>query len=245
MKVSCIIPAFNEKRTIRQIIKSIKKVKGIDEIIVVDDGSTDSTYKYAKSIGVKIIKHGTNKGKGAAIKTGLTHSSGDIILFLDADITRLNHLKISKMINILRSKKAEVVIGTYNANCYQTFTELVYKPLMSLLFPEVISNIKCGHLSGERGFLKSVINRLQLRDGFDLETAMNIELTFMKPSPKIAFVSIGNLMLRPKGYQNSMEVIAYSIIGFAKKYNRINRLDSSSFVKVSKLLYDSVRSVKA
>jgi glycosyltransferase involved in cell wall biosynthesis len=57
MKISCIIPAFNEESTITNVIKNVKKVNVIDEIVVVDDGSTDNTYKNAKSEGVKVIRH--------------------------------------------------------------------------------------------------------------------------------------------------------------------------------------------
>jgi len=64
MKISCIVPAFNEESTISDVLKNIKKVKTIREIIVVDDGSTDNTFRQAKSEGVKVIRHSSNKGKG-------------------------------------------------------------------------------------------------------------------------------------------------------------------------------------
>jgi len=93
MGVSCIIPACNEESTIINVIKNVKKVKVIDEIIVVDDGSTDKTYDYAKSEGARIIRHAKNKGKGAAIKTGISHSKSDILLFLDADLRSISPKK--------------------------------------------------------------------------------------------------------------------------------------------------------
>ncbi|HLC96456.1 MAG TPA: glycosyltransferase family 2 protein [Candidatus Nanoarchaeia archaeon] len=116
MKVSCIIPAYNEQSTIVRVIAVVKKVKAINEIIVVDDGSTDQTYEYANTQGVKVFKHPKNRGKGAAIKTGMTHCKGDFILFIDADITNLDGNKIINMIIPLKSRKADVVIGTYKFN---------------------------------------------------------------------------------------------------------------------------------
>ena len=87
MKISCIIPAYNEESTIRNILETLKKVRSIDEIIVVDDGSTDRTYKYAKSEGVKVARHKKNRGKGAAIITGFDRASeiADWAITIDAD----------------------------------------------------------------------------------------------------------------------------------------------------------------
>ena len=178
---------------------------------------------------------------GAQRNFGLSKATGDWILFIDADITNLDSSKIINMIKLLKSRKTDVVIGTYKFNCCQTFTEVIYKPLMNLFFPEVLLKIREGHLSGERGFTRKVLEKLHLKDGFDLESVMNIELTFMNPSPRIAFVNLGDIKLRPKGYQKSMEKIAYSIINEAKKYKRINRLKTSSFVKCSRLLCMSVK----
>src|SRR3989339_361562 len=109
MKISCIIPAFNEESTIINVIKNVKKIKVINEIVVVDDGSTDNTYKNAKSEEVKVIKHAQNKGKGAAIKTGVSHSSGEIILFLDADLYSISPKKIASILQPLENDEADFV----------------------------------------------------------------------------------------------------------------------------------------
>src|SRR3989338_9102858 len=98
MKVSCVIPEFNESATITKVLSTLKKVKTISEIIVVDDGSSDNTYRLAKSAGVRVLRHRTNKGKGRAIKTGFLHANGDIILFLDADIYNLTPRKVTSII---------------------------------------------------------------------------------------------------------------------------------------------------
>lgn len=92
MKLSIIIPVFNEKNTIGEVIKKIEKVAlPIEkEIIVVDDGSFDGTFEILKQLREKINfileRHPKNQGKGAAIKTGLSLSSGDFILIQDADL---------------------------------------------------------------------------------------------------------------------------------------------------------------
>ena len=83
--VAIIIPAHNEEEGIAEVINGIKQLNEEYEIIVVDDGSTDNTYKLASETGVKIIHHPYNKGYGAALKTGIRDAKADVLLFMDAD----------------------------------------------------------------------------------------------------------------------------------------------------------------
>ena len=85
MKISIIIPAYNEEKKIQDVIDDIKNTRINDEIIVVDDGSSDNTFELAKRTGVKVFRHSYNRGYGAAIKTGIRNASGDVVLFIDAD----------------------------------------------------------------------------------------------------------------------------------------------------------------
>jgi glycosyltransferase involved in cell wall biosynthesis len=85
MKVSIIIPAYNEEETIAQVIKGINNLDLQCEVIVVDDCSQDSTSELAGAAGATVVRHLYNKGNGASIKTGARHAQGDILLFLDAD----------------------------------------------------------------------------------------------------------------------------------------------------------------
>ena len=89
MKLSVIIPVYNEVQTIQEIIERVKQVRFEKEIIVVDDGSTDGTRDLLKQQGeggVTILFHESNQGKGAAIRTAITHISGDIAIIQDADL---------------------------------------------------------------------------------------------------------------------------------------------------------------
>ena len=90
MKLSIIIPIYNEENTISKIVDIIKKIdlgKIDKEIVVVDDGSNDNSLNVLKTIkNIKLIAHQRNKGKGAAIKTAIKHSTGDIIIIQDADL---------------------------------------------------------------------------------------------------------------------------------------------------------------
>lgn len=87
MTISIVLPAKNEAAVIGQTIEKIKNLQMIDkiEIIVVNDGSTDSTQEVAEQAGARVILHPYSKGNGAAIKTGARSAIGDIIVFMDAD----------------------------------------------------------------------------------------------------------------------------------------------------------------
>jgi glycosyltransferase involved in cell wall biosynthesis len=89
-KITILVPAYNEKRTIKEVLEKVRRAPlphGLEkEILVIDDGSCDSTREKLSEIpGVQIFFHDRNQGKGAAIKTGLRHATGDIILIQDAD----------------------------------------------------------------------------------------------------------------------------------------------------------------
>lgn len=99
MKVSIIIPVYNEEKTIEKVIAEIKKVPIEKEIIVVDDGSSDRTKEILKNIeDIKTIFFDKNQGKGSAIRAGLKLATGDIVIIQDADLeyNPFDYLKLLK-----------------------------------------------------------------------------------------------------------------------------------------------------
>ncbi len=115
MKLSIIIPAYNEKNTILEILKRIESVNlNLEkEIIIVDDHSTDGTVDILKKLNgsqYKIIFKDKNEGKGAAIKTGLTQAQGEFVIFQDADI-EYDPRDYPAMIQPILDGKTEVVLG--------------------------------------------------------------------------------------------------------------------------------------
>ncbi|MBI2039445.1 MAG: glycosyltransferase family 2 protein [Candidatus Niyogibacteria bacterium] len=115
MKLSIIIPAYNEKHTVRQIIERIKAVPllGIEkEIIVVDDGSRDGTRDILKMIpGIRFIFHEKNQGKGGALKTGFKSATGDIMIIQDADL-EYDPSDYARVLKPITEGFADVVYGS-------------------------------------------------------------------------------------------------------------------------------------
>ena len=115
MKLSVIMPVYNERETIEEILRQVKAVGLADEIIIVDDGSTDSTRDILAGLdgkdGVRIILHEQNMGKGAAVRTGIAASTGDIILIQDADL-EYDPRDYSKLLQPIQEGRASVVYGS-------------------------------------------------------------------------------------------------------------------------------------
>lgn len=124
MKLSIIMPAYNEEDTITEIIELVEKVrliKGVKkELIIVDDCSTDSTFDEIMKIkkrykDIKVVKHNKNKGKGAAIRSGIKFSTGDIAIIQDADL-EYNPDDYNILIKPIIEGKAKVVYGSRRLN---------------------------------------------------------------------------------------------------------------------------------
>ncbi|MCX5887580.1 MAG: glycosyltransferase family 2 protein [Proteobacteria bacterium] len=114
MKISVVIPVYNEKNTIREIIKRVQEVGLEKEIIVVDDYSTDGTREILKEIrgdNLKILFHDKNQGKGATLKTGFQEVTGDIVVIQDADL-EYNPQEYHSLIRPILEGKADAVYGS-------------------------------------------------------------------------------------------------------------------------------------
>lgn len=121
-KLSILVPAYNEKNTVTTVLEAVSKVNLINgmtrEIIVVDDGSKDNTVEIVKKFieenpayNIKLVEHGVNQGKGAALHTGIQHATGDLIIVQDADL-EYDPEEFNILLRPILDGKADVVYGS-------------------------------------------------------------------------------------------------------------------------------------
>ncbi len=159
MKIKTLIPAFNEEKTIGDIIDTLNQVSLINEVIVVDDGSEDNTYLVAKNRGARVIKMDQNRGKGAALQEGIAKIDTDIILLLDGDLIGLRQEHVYKLLNPVISDEADMTIGVFKKGRGLTDLAQVVSP----------------GLSGQRAIKLSELKKVKNLDkeGFGVEVSLN------------------------------------------------------------------------
>ena len=167
MKISVIIPTFNEENTIIELLRRVKKQsdEGLNlEVIVVDDGSTDNSKKLLTEnpdLYNKVILLNKNLGKGGAVREGLLNATGEYILFQDADL-EYNPKDYKKIFNILHEHKADVVIGSRFLSPEYTRVHYFYHKvgnrfitfLFNILYNTTFTDIYSCYLSFKRDLIE-------------------------------------------------------------------------------------------
>lgn len=110
--VSVIVPAYNEADRIAATVAAARALPGVTEVIVVDDGSPDATAQAARNAGARVERHPRNRGKAAAMETGADAASGDLLLFLDADLGETG-AEAAVLIDPVVSGQAAMSIATF------------------------------------------------------------------------------------------------------------------------------------
>lgn len=116
MKLSVVIPVYNEKRTVGEIVSRVQAVPVDKEIVLVDEGSTDGTRELLPTIrdrhdGVRVILHDRNRGKGAALRTGFAAATGDVLIVQDADL-EYDPREYPRLLEPILDGRADVVYGS-------------------------------------------------------------------------------------------------------------------------------------
>ncbi len=225
-KVAVILPAFNEAENVDAVIDVIKKVKYVDDIIVVDDGSTDNTAEIARGSGATVISHPKNKGKGEAIKTGYKFSDADIIVFIDADISNLTTHKVDAIIRPILEGKTEIT-KTKFARASGRVTELTAKPLLNFFFPEISFKQP---LSGQFAAKKSALKKIDFEPDYGVDVGIVLDADVHGIS--ILEVDIGEIEhdMSPLSDLHMMaNEVVRTIMDRANKYGRIVMIDDIGF----------------
>lgn len=177
--VSVIVPVFEEERTVGAVLEQVAALPFAKEIVVVDDGSRDGTPGVLEGLaergleGLRVIRHETNRGKGAALRTGVAASAGDVVVIQDADL-EYRPRDLPRLLEPILEGRADVVYGTRLRGGEPQRAHLFWhyvgnrglSLLTDVLFNTTLSDIEVGY----KAFTGDLIRSLPLSsDGFSIE----------------------------------------------------------------------------
>lgn len=158
-RIAAIVPAYDEERDIAGVLRELSSYHGFSEVIVVDDGSSDATAQIAQTCPVRLIRHEKNRGKGAAMQSGVDATDADIIFFCDADMRGLSHELLDDVLRPVLSGETDMVIAMRNWRMYWAGFVLSIIPI----------------LGGQRALTRALWDKVphKYRERFMVETALN------------------------------------------------------------------------
>lgn len=161
MKISCIIPAYNEEKSIANTLRAVSAVPELFEIIVVNDCSKDDTKRIAESFpNIKLINNEVNMGKSKTVARGVEAATGDHLFFLDADLLGINPEAIKGLLRPIQTGEADVAIS---------FRENTPKWYLKLSGVEILS----GDRVFPRGLVLEHLDEMRSLSGFGMEVFIN------------------------------------------------------------------------
>ncbi|MCJ7569249.1 MAG: glycosyltransferase family 2 protein [Anaerolineales bacterium] len=209
MKLSVVIPVFNEYDTIEILLDRVMSVGLADEIIIVDDGSTDGTRKLLQELApihesIRLILHEKNQGKGASVQTGFQAATGDLILIQDADL-EYDPKDYVTLLQPIRDGVADVVYGSRFLGAPRRVTmfwHMVANKMLTfmtnLLFNSILSDMETGY----KLFKSEIIKDIPLRSKrFNIEPEITAKL--LKRRVRIFEVPI---TFNPREYEDGKKI---------------------------------------
>jgi glucosyl-3-phosphoglycerate synthase len=206
--VSLVVPAHNEQDTVGDVVGRVRErlvetVQLVDEVVVIDSDSTDDTAEVAAGAGARVHRAadirpdlGPGRGKGEAMWKSLFVTTGDVIVFMDADLTDWDtHFVPGLLGPLLTDERVELVKGFYERPGEQgsldggRVTELVARPLIALLFPPLAGLVQ--PLAGEWAVRRSLLASLSVPTGYAVELASLIDTWRSRGLGAIAQVDLG------------------------------------------------------
>jgi glycosyltransferase involved in cell wall biosynthesis len=208
MKVSVIIPVYNEKSTIEEILKRVEAQEIATEILVIDDGSTDGTRDILAAMneegGLRIILHDRNRGKGAAVRTGFQNATGDVFLIQDADL-EYDPRDYPALIQPIEEDIADVVYGSrFLGGPRRTvmFWHMVANKLLTfmtnLLYNTILSDMETGY----KVFKREIVDGMEIHaNSFDFEPEFTAKI--LKKKVRVYEVPIS---FNPRDYDEGKKI---------------------------------------
>ena len=232
LTISLGLPALNEEKTIGLVIKRIKsqlmdRYPLIDQVLVIDSDSTDRTAEIATDLGVRVVRHsqilpemGSHVGKGEALWKSLFELEGDIVAWIDTDISNIQPRFVFGLLGpLLREPRIQYVKGFYQRPLKQgdklvpegggRVTELMARPLINLFFPELSGMIQ--PLSGEYAGRRSLLESLPFFTGYAVETGLLIDILDAAGLPALGQVDLERRIHRNQALP-SLSQMSYVIL---------------------------------
>ncbi len=227
MKLSVIMPVYNEFDTIREIVRRVQDMKLADEIVIIDDGSEDGTRDILAEMdgkeGIRIILHDRNQGKGAAVRTGLQAATGDIFPIQDADL-EYDPRDYEKLLAPLHEGVADVVYGSRFMGAphrVAMFWHMVANKLLTLMTNILYDTILTDMETGYKVFRREVVEGMELRaNRFDFEPEFTAKI--LKRKFRIFEVPIS---FNPRDYSEGKKIgirDAFEAVWALLKYRVVN-----------------------
>jgi len=197
MRLSCIIPVYNEKDTILEVVNKVLSVGVVYEVVIVDDASTDGTVNVLREKindrRVKVLFHIKNSGKGSAVRTGISGAIGDTVVIQDADM-EYNPEEFRELIKPLKNGEADVVYGSRLSKGKRYRSHIHFWLHAGNAFITWVANLLYGARLTDletcyKMFKKSLLDGVTLRsNGFDIEPELTAK--FLKKKARIVEIPI-------------------------------------------------------
>lgn len=208
MKLTVIIPVYNEINTIEEILDRVQATNLADEIVIVDDGSVDGTRDFLRtmeSLGfIQIILHERNRGKGAAVTTGMKAATGEVMLIQDADL-EYDPRDYPALLQPIQEDIADVVFGSRflgGPRRPTMFWHMVANKLLTLITNILYDNILTDMETGYKVFKREVVQDLTIKaQSFDFEPEFTAKI--MKKKVRIYEVPIS---FNPRDYSEGKKI---------------------------------------
>jgi glycosyltransferase involved in cell wall biosynthesis len=208
MFVSVVVPVYNERKTIQEILRRIQVMNIASEIVVVDDGSTDGTREILKDIDsagiVRVVYQQKNQGKGAAVRQGIKESKGEVIIIQDADL-EYDPREYPNLLRPIEEGLADVVYGSRflgGARRPILFWNMVANKILTLITNILYNNILTDMETGYKVFRRSAIENIPLRaKRFDFEPEFTAKI--LKRKVRIFEVPIA---FNPRDYSEGKKI---------------------------------------